>query len=182
MSVLDVYLQKNEKKRYDVHKKTGISQQLLSNMSKKNVESYSIKTIRAIAETVQKSEGEVVDELLRLEKENVIFEVLNVEDLLLAFENKEPYILIRGEYINDIKSLVKSQLSENELLGLELGSAGTANILAEGFYQLANIFGNKKDEQKKIEKIESKLRLYKIKKNDENNENELLLYLRQLDY
>ncbi|QUG42999.1 hypothetical protein KD050_07100 [Psychrobacillus sp. INOP01] len=59
---------------------------------------------------------------------------------------------------------------------MELGSAGTVTILAEAIFQLANLFSNKDAEQKKIE---SQIRKYKIKK---INENELLLYLRQLDY
>jgi len=176
MSLLDIYLQKNGKKRYDVFKETGISQQMLSSVNKKNVSSYSVKTIQAIAKTVEKSEGMVLDELLRLENENAIFEVFNAEDLLLAFDNKESFIVIKGEYKNKIEELAKSQLSETETLGLELGSAGTVNILAEGFYQLANLFSKKDDDQKKIE---SQFRKYKIKK---NNENELLLSLRQLDY
>jgi transcriptional regulator with XRE-family HTH domain len=176
MSLLDIFLQKNGKKRYDVFKETGISQQMLSSVNKKNVSSYSVKTIQAIARTVEKSEGMVLDELLQLEKENAIFEVYNAEDLLLAFDNKESYISIKGEYKNAIEKLAKSQLSETETLGLELGSAGTVGILAEGFYQLANLFSNKDDEQKKIE---SQIRKYKIKK---TNENEYLLYLRQLDY
>ncbi len=176
MSLLDIFLQKNGKKRYDVFKETGISQQMLSSVNKKNVSSYSVKTIQAIAKTVEKSEGMVLDELLQLEKENAIFEVFNAEDLLLAFDNKESYIVIKGEYKNAIEKLAKSQLSETETLGLELGSAGAVSILAEGFYQLANLFSNKDDEQKKIE---SQIRKYKIKK---TNENEFLLYLRQLDY
>lgn len=78
--------------------------------------------------------------------------------------------------------MAETQLSETETLGIELGSEGTANILAEGFIQLAKLFKNKKyehDEQKKIEQIESKMRLYKMIK---NSKGELLLYLRQLDY
>lgn len=176
MSLLDIYLQKNEKKRYDVYKKTGISQQMLSSVNKKNVSSYSVKTIQAIAKTVNKSEGTVLDELLRLENENAYFQVFNAEDLLLAFENKESYIVIKGEYKKEMEELAKSQLSETETLGLELGSAGMVTILAEAIYQLANLFSNKDVETKKIE---SQIRKYKFKK---LNKNEILLYLRQLDY
>ena len=176
MSLLDIYLQKNGKKRYDVFKETGMSQQMLSSVNKKNVSSYSVKTIQAIAKTVNKSVGIVLDELLKLETENAIFEVFNTEDLLLALNNKEPYIAIKGEYKTEMEELAKSQLSETETLGLELGSAGLVNILAEGIYQLANLISNKDDEKKKIE---SHLRKYKIKK---VNESEFLLYLRQFDY
>ncbi len=40
MNYLDLYLQKNNCKRYDVHKKTGVSQQLLSTHTKKNIDKY----------------------------------------------------------------------------------------------------------------------------------------------
>ncbi len=89
MSLLDIYLQKNGKKRYDVFKETGTSQQQLASVNNKNVSSYSVKTIQAIAKTVEKSEGIVLEELLQLEQENQYFEVINVEDLLLVFRNKE---------------------------------------------------------------------------------------------
>jgi transcriptional regulator with XRE-family HTH domain len=178
MSLLDIYLQKNRKKRYDVFKETGISQQMLSSVNKKNVSSYSVKTIQAIAKTVEKSEGMVLDELLRLENENAYFEVFNTEDLLLAFDNKESYIVIKGEYKNELKKLAESQLSETETLGLELGSAGLVPTLAVVIYQLATLLFNNKDDADQ-KKIESQIRKYKIKK---INENEFLLYLRQLDY
>lgn len=58
----------------------------------------------------------------------------------------------------------------------ELGFGGTAGIWSEIFYQIINAFG-KEDKQQK--KIDSKVRKYNFKK---LNENELLLYLRQLDY
>lgn len=176
MSLLDIYLQKNGKKRYDVFKETGISQQMLSSVNKKSVGSYSVKTIQAIAKTVNKSEGMVLDELLKLEKEHAIFEVYNTADLLLALNNKEPYISIKSAYKNEMEQLAKTQLSETETLGFELGSAGVMNILAEGFYQLANLFDHKEHD---LKRIESQLRRYKIKK---INENEYLLYLRQIDY
>lgn len=173
---MDIYLQKNGKKRYDVFKETGMSQQLLSNVNKKSVSSYSVKTLQAIAKTVGKSEGVVLDELIQLEKEDVYFEVTNVEDMLLAFKNKEPYILIKGEYKKEIDKYAKSQLSETETLGMELGSEGTVTILAEAIFQLINFFSKQDVKQKKIE---SEIRKYKIKN---INEDEILLYLRQLDY
>ncbi|WP_419959861.1 hypothetical protein [Psychrobacillus sp. BM2] len=176
MSLLDIYLQKNGKKRYDVFKATGMSQQMLASVNKKNISSYSVKTIQAIAKTVEKSEGTVLEELVRLEQENVYFEAFNVDHLLLAFKNKETHIVIKGEYKKEIDKFTNAQLSDTETLGLELGSAGTITILAEVILQIANLFSSKEADQKKIE---SQIRKYKIKR---INENELLLYLRQLDY
>jgi transcriptional regulator with XRE-family HTH domain len=179
MSLLDIYLQKNGKKRYDVFKETGISQQMLSSVNKKSVNHYSVKTIQAIAKTVEKSEGTVLDELIQLEKENAYFEVYNAEDLLLAFRNKEEYILIKGEYKKEMDEFAKSQLSDTETLGWELGamwSGGLVTVFTEVILHLVDLFSSKDDDKKKIE---SQVRKYKFKK---LNENEILLYLRQLDY
>lgn len=176
MSILDIYLQKNGKKRYDVYKETGLSQQMLSSVNKKRVSHYSVRTIQAIAKTVKKSEGTVLDELLQLENEKAYFEVYNAGDLLLALKNKEEYILIKGEYKKEMEEIAKSQLSDTETLGFELGSAGLVTVFADVILNLANLFSSKDDVKKKIE---SQVRKYKFKK---LNENELLLYLRQLDY
>ena len=176
LSLLDIYLQKNGKKRYDVFKETGLSQQMLASVNKKNVSSYSVKTIQAIAKTVEKSDGTVLEELVKLEQDNADFEVFNAEHLLLAFKNKETHILIKGEYKKEIDKLAVAQLSETETLGMELGSAGTITILAEAIYQIVNLFSSKDADHKKIE---SQIRKYKITR---INENDLLLYLCQLDY
>ncbi|TDL83427.1 hypothetical protein E2R53_04330 [Peribacillus frigoritolerans] len=117
-----------------------------------------------------------MDELLQLENENTYFEVFNAEDLLLAFKNKEQYILIKGEYKKEIEEFAKSQLSDTETLGLELGSAGLVTVLAEVIIQLVDLFNSKDDDKKKIE---SQILKYKLKK---LNENAILLYLRQLEY
>jgi transcriptional regulator with XRE-family HTH domain len=176
MSLLDIYLQKNGKKRYDVFKETGISQQMLSSVNKKNVASYSVKTIQAIAQTVGKSEGTVLDELIQLENDNVYFEAFNAEDLLLAFKNKESRIVIKGEYKKELEKYAKAQLSDTETLGVELGSAGLVSVFAEAMLQLYNVLTIKDDDQRKIE---NQIRKYKLSK---LNENEILLYLRQLEY
>ncbi|MCM3766978.1 hypothetical protein [Neobacillus niacini] len=83
--------------------------------------------------------------------------------------------MIKGDYVDDLKKIAETQLSETETLGFELGSAGMITI-AEAIYQLTNLFSNKDDVEKKIE---SQMRKYKMKK---INENEYLLYLRQIDY
>ncbi|WP_419725887.1 helix-turn-helix domain-containing protein [Terrisporobacter petrolearius] len=66
MNYLDLYLRKNNCKRYDIHKKTGVSQQLLSNHTKRSVEKYSGKVIIAIASTINKTPGDVLNDLLAL--------------------------------------------------------------------------------------------------------------------
>ena len=179
MNFLDLYLQRNNSKRYEVHKKTGISQQLLSTHTKKKVENYSTKVITAIGETLGKSPGQVLDELLTLEKENPAFEVFNPNELMIALKGKEDTIIISGAYCEKIYTIMRGHLSENEMLGFELGSRGTITVLAYAIEAVRDLFTNDSNESKIEKDIEKKLRLYKIK---EIGINKLVLTLRQLDY
>ena len=104
------------------------------------------------------------------------FTANNSVELLYALNSKEPYIIISNEYKNEFLETTELSLTENELMGFELGLRGTASLWGEIFYQIINLF-SKDSKQKK--KIDSKLRKYNLKK---RNENDLLLYLRQFDY
>ncbi|WP_255247466.1 hypothetical protein [Paucisalibacillus globulus] len=104
------------------------------------------------------------------------FTANNSEELLYALNNKEPYIIISREYKNEFLETTELSLTENELMGLELGFRGTASLWGEIFYQIINLFSKDSKEKKKID---SKIRKYSIKKRDEND---FLLYLRQFDY
>lgn len=149
---------------------------MLASVNKKKISSYSVRVLQALAQTVGKSEGEVLEELLLLEQENPNFVAHNAEELLLAFKNKETYIIIRGDFKKEIDEVAKGVLNDSERMGVELGSGGGLTILAEIFFQIGKFFSNKDPE---LKKIESEIRFYKFKR---INDDELLLYLRQLDY
>lgn len=99
------------------------------------------------------------------------------EDLLTAFKNKEMFIVINGEYEREVKDLLKTKLSDTELMGFELGAQGAGIISAEVIYQIINLFSKKETKERK--KLESKIRGYNMKRNADG---EMLLYWRQLDY
>lgn len=102
-------------------------------------------------------------------------EVWNEEELLEKMNERAFYILIKGDLNQKVKSLLKTTLSDEELMGSELGSAGTISLLSEAIYQVLNKFSGKS----KIERsLESKIRQYNFKFDNGN----ILLYLRQLDY
>lgn len=176
MNYLDLYLQMNKIKRYDVHKKTGVSQQLLSTHKNKSIEKYSNKVIIALAETLNKTPGQVLDELISLEKNTPYFEVFNPQDLLLGLKEKYDTIIIKGAYYKEIHKLMKNNLSGNESLGFELGSSGVITILAYAIEAVVDLFI--KNDKIDIE-IEKKLRNYKIK---EISNDYLILSLNQLEY
>lgn len=104
------------------------------------------------------------------------FEVWNEKDLLEGFKRKEEYMLIQGEYNKEVKTLVDSKLSDEELLGLELGSSGLVYIFSELVYKLINAFS---DEPKTKRKLEDAIRQYNVKLDEEKR---IVLYLRQFDY
>lgn len=176
MNYLDLYLQRNNMKRYDVYKKTGISQQLLSTHTSKKIEKYSNKVIIALAETLEKTPGTVLDELLALQNENPAFEAYNPTELLTALEFKYDKIIIKGAYCKEIYKLMKSQLSETETMGFELGSAGVATVLAYAINAARDLFSNT---DKITKEIERKVISYKLER---ATEEEVTISLKQLDY
>ena len=176
MNYLDLYLRKNNCKRYDVHKKTGVSQQLLSNHTKRSVEKYSGKVIIAIANTINKTPGDVLNDLLAFEKENPAFEAYNPSELLLGLNEQWDYIVIKGAYGKEIYNIMKGQLSETETLGFELGSGGGITILTSAIEAVRDLFSNCDKANREIEK---KLRLYKL---SSMSDDVVFLTLKQLDY
>lgn len=102
-------------------------------------------------------------------------EVWNEEELLNKMNERKFYILIKGDFNEKVKDLLRSTLSDEELMGVELGSAGTVSLFAEIIYQILNKLSGKS----KIDRtLESKIRQYNFKMEQGN----ILLYLRQLDY
>lgn len=176
MNYLDLYLQKHQCKRYDVYKKTGVSQQLLSTHINKSIEKYSNKVIIAIAETIGKTPGDVLNELLLLEKEKPAYEAYHPSDLLVGLKSKYDKIIIQGAYFKEVKKIMDTHLSEKERLGVELGSAGVLTILIYAIESVMDMFSNLEKMEKEIER---KLQLYKIV---EISDNRLVLGLKQLDY
>ncbi|MFC3016666.1 hypothetical protein ACFOEL_09700 [Virgibacillus litoralis] len=110
-------------------------------------------------------------------KENAsYFKANNAEELLVALTNKESHIIIQEDYKKEFEENTQLPLTENEQLGFHLGFRGTAGIWGGIIFQLINRFSMGSKQQKKID---SKIRKYSIKK---LNEQEILLYLRQLEY
>lgn len=104
------------------------------------------------------------------------YEAWNEEELLEGLRKREMSILIKGEYNSKVKKLVKTKLTDDELIGIELGTSGTIGLFSEVIYLILNSFSG----QSKIDKkLESKIRQYNFKLDDDKN---ILLYLRQLDY
>lgn len=110
---------------------------------------------------------------------NLVFEASNASDLLTHLKSKEDYIVIKGDYYKEVYNLIKSNLSESEILGFELGSGGTITILADLINTFRDFIKHESDIDKTTKLIEKKLRLYKIAS---ITDGEIVLKLKQLDY
>lgn len=111
----------------------------------------------------------------RLKKDMTYQEVSTEEELLEKMISREFYILITGDLNEKVKELLQTSLSDKELMGTELGSAGTVSILSELIYKIITLL---KGQSKMDRKLESKIRQYNFKMKN----GQILLYLRQLDY
>ncbi len=104
------------------------------------------------------------------------FKANNAEELLFALKNKESHIIIQEDFKKEFEENTQLPLTESEQMGFHLGFRGTAGIWGEIIFQLINRFSRGSKQQKKID---NKIRKYSIKK---LSEQEILLYLRQLEY
>lgn len=121
MLLIDTYLQKNNLKRYDVSKLTGISQQVLSNSRNKSALELPVKVVNAIAQSVNKTPGFVLDELIALENEDSTFVAKDWERFRIGLENQQSLIVVKGDLIPEVQTLLKQQLSNNEKEVFEIG-------------------------------------------------------------
>lgn len=108
-----------------------------------------------------------------------VFDAHNASELLNHLRAKEDYIAIKGEYSKEVYKLIKTHLSETEMMGFELGSGGTLTILADIINTFRDFIKNEPDIDKTTKSIEKKLRLYKIQS---ISSEEIVLKLKQLDY
>ncbi|HIZ71755.1 MAG TPA: hypothetical protein H9808_08355 [Candidatus Atopostipes pullistercoris] len=110
-----------------------------------------------------------------IKQHNDYYEVSNKNELLEAMKKKAMYILIKDDMDQEVKSLLKTNLTEEDSMGAELGTHGSIGLLSEIPYQIIQYFSGK---PKIDRKLESAIRMYKYKMENGN----ILLYLKQLDY
>lgn len=110
---------------------------------------------------------------------NKVFEAYTAEELFKYLKSKEDYIVIKGDYCENVYDLMKAHLSETELMGFELGSSGTIPVLANIINSLRDFIKNDKESDEITKAIEKKLRIYKVQS---IYKEEIVLKLKQLDY
>lgn len=70
MNVLQKYLDQNKITKYQISKASGISQMTLSHATAENkaLSKQTVKVISAVAQALGKTPGQVLDDLIKLEK------------------------------------------------------------------------------------------------------------------
>ena len=174
---MDVFLQKFGITRYDVHKRTGISQQTLSSANKKDPEAYSGKILTALSQATGISPGDVLDALIRIKKKDEVFIVRNWEELKIALEARKPEFHVIGEFTEIMKEVKSGQLSDTARMGTELGTGGGVGLIESLYYFVhRHLSGGNKEEEKIKDQVS---KLYHIILLDEHT---VALRLRSLSY
>lgn len=105
-SILDQYLDQHDVTRYKVSKVGGVAESTLANTAKTEVIKYGVHVLRAIAKTVDKTPGQVLDELLDMENK----EPGRSAPLYLEFALKLSSTL--DEFAQDQRELARSDEAE----------------------------------------------------------------------
>jgi transcriptional regulator with XRE-family HTH domain len=146
---MDIFLQKFGLTRYDVFKRTGISQQTLSSANKKDPSSYSVKILTALSEATGISPGEVLDQLIGICSRKEYFVVRDWEELKIAVDARKERFIVEGEFTEVMKEVKRGQLSDTARLGTELGSGGSVGIIESLYYFVhRQLSGGNKEEEK----------------------------------
>ena len=154
MQYMDVFLQKFGVTRYDVFKRTGISQQTLSSANKKDPESYSGKILSALSQATGISPGDVLDSLIRIKNRDEVYIVRDWEELKFALDARKDEFHVMGEFTEIMKEVKSGQLSDTARLGTELGSGGTSGIIEALYYFVhRQLSGGNKEEEKIKDKV-----------------------------
>lgn len=125
--------------------------------------SYPDELLEAIGHIVGKEPSVVLYDLLVMKHPGKVVYVQSREDLAEAVKERKAYIYIPASIREAEKGLVNSVMSEKDTLGVELGSAGTANILAEIIYRFQMMFNK---ESQEFKELKSKLRRYHVRLQD----------------
>lgn len=134
MNYFKLYLLKNN---LDINKLVEINNEQLDTYENIDIKDYTCETIILISRIVTKSPGDVLNELINLEiNESGIANVYTPSELLMKLNEKQEIIIIGGEYCNEIYNLMKSQMTEYELMGF----ATQMSILIYAISKLKNCF------------------------------------------
>lgn len=175
-NVLDIFLRENNMTRYDLSKRVDISEQTLSKASKRDPETYTARTIVAIAKGTNRSPGEVLDRLLQIRDSDILYEVTTLSELKQKVKEQEDEFIVKGDFRDLMKEIEGSKLSESAELSLQFGGGWLGTMAVRGILRIINSH----EDNPKLEHLKQDIaELYKIIFIDQN---QAKLRLKQLDY
>ena len=186
MKLIDVYLGRHGKKRYDVFKETGLSQQTLASANGKPAASLTGRILQAIGRTVGETPGRVLDEMLKIEQEGFAMTVTTKEELLAALKGSADRIEVRGGLRADVMKLGR-RMYQADYSGLTPGSVLLIGVGTPLLEKLCNVllalFRDETEEEKANLKIADRLRYYNlhIVEGEDGHQN-MQLVSKQLEY
>lgn len=176
--ILDIFLKSKHLTRYDVAKKTGISEQTLSKANRRDPETYSVKTIVTVAEAVEETPGQVLNELIAIRDSDQLYEATTFKELQQKVKSQEEVFLVKGDFRVFLKEVENSRLSESAELGFYLGSSGMGKTTTWYITRILNLFAPASEREKENLKQEI-IALYTTEFIDQTTAKSTL---KQLDY
>ncbi|KAF1303070.1 helix-turn-helix transcriptional regulator [Enterococcus saccharolyticus] len=177
-SILDIFLQEQGKTRYEVSKATGISEATLSKANKRSPETYTVKTVATIAQAVNQTPGDVLNQLIQIrDNPNRLYLVTTMTELKQRVKEQEDEFLIQGDFSELLTEVKREQLSETAMLGFQVGSGGQGDTMAWLIMRILNLFGKNDTDRENLKQDISTL--YLISSLDDDK---VKLQLKQLVY
>jgi len=152
---------------HDVSLETVLTESREKRTDVKNMEviQYPVTLLDSIGKKVRKDPSLVLYELLAMKNQEAVTRIDSREELAEAIKQRRPYIFIPAAIREAESELVHSVMAEKDTMGVELGSAGTANILAEIIYRFQMMFNS---DSKEFKDLKSKLRRYHVRVQDQS--------------
>lgn len=189
LKLIDVYLGRHGKKRYDVFKETGLSQQTLASANGKPAAALTGRILQAIGRTVGETPGRVLDEMLMIEQEGLVMTVTTKVELLEALKRAADRIDVEGGLRTEVLRLAKKNFMAS-YTGVTPGSIymmepGTPYVqIVENAIKRAVWFFMGVDEEEKANlEISERMRLYNLHVEElPDGHTGIRLVQRQLEY
>ncbi len=128
-SNLDIFLKQYQKTRYDVAKITGISEAALSKANRRDPETYTVKLIMALSQTVAISSGATLNQLLQIRDDpHRLMQATTYAEIKQLVHQKEGRFLICGDFSSFLKGVRNASLDDEVNDWFQVGTNGTGTI------------------------------------------------------
>ena len=132
MLVIENYLLKNGRSLEELIGNSSYSETQLNFI---NINDYSDSILRMVAKLVHKKKSIVLYELLLLENPRIIVSVSSDYALLVAIENRAPYIFITKTYRKKQTKFIQEVLVNKNIYELEFGWLAKFNFIGKMIQQ-----------------------------------------------